>query len=162
MNSYMHWACVLRFWGWTSQNSLGATTSQDHRYAPQWPTVHCKATYHPRVFNTPRPLLHFKHTVSFGAHCSQTFTTWPSERASPHHKVVMHVFSTVHGSNEPWQWMLSGFNRLHPHVPPTHPTLPPPQSASLSICVRQNHVKKSQIHGLCVFLHSVHKHLNGT
>lgn len=39
-------------------------------------------------------------------------------RGSPHHKIVMHVNVTVHGSNEPWQWMLSDFKRLHPCAPP--------------------------------------------
>lgn len=56
-------------------------------------------------------LLHFRDTASSSARCSQSFTAYDPEscprRGSPHHKIVMHANSTVHGSNEPWLWMLT-------------------------------------------------------
>lgn len=68
-------------------------------------------------------LLHFREAASFYAYCSQSFTTYDTQscprRVSPHRKIVMHVNSTVHGSNEPWQWMLSDFKRQHPYAHPS-------------------------------------------
>lgn len=73
-------------------------------------------------------LLHFRETVSFNARRSQSSTTYGPRscprRGSPHHKIVMHVNFMVHGSNEPWRWMLSDFKRLHPRAPPPRLSLP--------------------------------------
>lgn len=74
----------------------------------------------PCVSNMPQSPCRFREAVSFNACFSQGFTTCNPpicpRRGSPHHKIVMHVNFTVHGSNEPWQWMLSDFKRLH-HMP---------------------------------------------
>lgn len=63
--------------------------------------------------------------TSFGACCSQRFDTYSPracpQRGSARHKIAMHVNSTVHEPNEPWQWKLGDFKRLHPPRPtPQH------------------------------------------
>lgn len=76
----------------------------------------------PCVSNTPRPPLCFRRAVPLSSRCSQSFTSHAPQsrpwRGSLHHKIAMHVNSTVHGSNEPWRWMLSDFKRLRPYAPP--------------------------------------------
>lgn len=67
---------------------------------PMWPSI-------------PNSHLHFREAVSFStalrATCApQKCPQW----VLPHHKIVIRVNAMVHGSNEPWQWMLSGFRRL--------------------------------------------------
>lgn len=81
------------------------------RYILQWP-AHLKAQKRPMCSQ------HATKPVSSRAHFSQRLPSHSglcrcTQRGLPHHKMVMHVNFTVHGSNGPWWEMLSDFKRLH-------------------------------------------------
>lgn len=82
------------------------------------------------LFSTSDRLSYWVHAVLRASpHAILRAALW---RGSLHHKIAMHVNSRVHGSNEPWQWMLSDFKRLHPYAPP--PVLSPQHMSVWGMC----------------------------
>lgn len=116
---------LIELWEYARQKQVGNHCTWFPR-SQIWCTVIYtlkKLLKSPYVSNTTQSPLYFRHSLSFNTGFSQALTTCdpPScpRRGSPHHKIVMHVNFTVHGSNKPWQWMLSDFKRLQPYAPPS-------------------------------------------